>query len=40
MNEKKSYQSWTISEEFWEAIKGDIPKTERDSKKKYVHEPG
>ena len=40
MSEKKSYQSWTISEEFWEAIKGDIPKTERDPKKKYVHAPG
>ena len=40
MSEKKNYQSWTISEEFWEAIKGDIPKTERDPKKKCVHAPG
>ena len=40
MSEKKSYQSWTISEGFWEAIKGDIPQTERDPKKKYVHAPG
>ena len=40
MSEKKSYQPWTISEEFWEAIKGDIPQTERDPKKKYVHAPG
>ena len=40
MSEKKSYLSWTISDEFWEAIKGDIPKTERDPKKKYVHAPG
>ena len=40
MSEKKSYQSWTISDEFWEAIKGDIPQTERDPKQKYVHAPG
>ncbi len=40
MAEKKSYQSWTISDEFWEAIKEDIPKRERDPKKKYVHAPG
>ena len=29
MSEKKSYQSWTISDEFWERIQEDIPKTER-----------
>lgn len=26
MSEKKSYQAWTISDEFWEAIKDEIPK--------------
>jgi len=40
MNEKKSYQSWTISDELWEAIKGKIPKKEWDPDKKYVHAPG
>lgn len=30
MSEKKSYQAWTISEEFWKAIKEEIPKKERD----------
>jgi len=34
MEEEKSYQSWTISDEVWEAIKDDIPKRERDPKKK------
>ena len=40
MEGKKSYQSWTISDEFWEAIKDEIPKRERDPNKKYVHAPG
>ncbi len=40
MEEKKSYQSWTISDEFWEAIKDEIPKKERDPGKQYVHAPG
>ena len=40
MEKKKGYQSWRISEEFWEAIKEEIPKKERDPKKKYVHAPG
>lgn len=40
MSEKKSYQSWTISDEFWERIQEDIPKAERDPKKNYVHAPG
>jgi len=35
MSEKKSYQSWTISDEFWERIKEDITKTERKQKKDY-----
>lgn len=33
MNEKKSYQSWTISDEFWEAVKDRIPVKKRDPKK-------
>lgn len=33
--EKKSYQSWTISDEFWEAIKGLIPDRKRDPNKTY-----
>lgn len=40
MDGKKSYQSWTISDEFWERIKGAIPKKGRDPNKKYVHAPG
>lgn len=40
MSEKKSYQSWTISDEFWERVKEDIPKTERDPKKDYVYALG
>ncbi len=35
MNEKERYQAWTISDEFWEAIKGEIPKKERDPAKEY-----
>lgn len=27
--EQKSYRSWTISDEFWEAVKDDIPKMHR-----------
>ncbi len=40
MEEKKSYQSWTISDELWEVIKDEIPKKERDPEKHYVHAPG
>ena len=40
MGGKKSYKSWTISDEFWEIIKGEIPKKERDPKKTYLHAPG
>ncbi len=40
MNRKKSYQSWTILDEFWEVIKEEIPKKERNPKKKYVHAHG
>lgn len=38
--EKKSYQSWTISDTFWEAIKGFIPNRERDANKTYKCAPG
>jgi len=31
MSEKKSYESWRMSDEFWEAVKDDIPLYERDS---------
>lgn len=40
MEEKKSYQSWTISDEFWEEIKDKIPVKKRDPQKKYKHAPG
>ncbi len=40
MEKKKGIQSWTISDEFWEVIKDDVPKRERDPNKKYVHAPG
>lgn len=40
MEKKKSYQSWTISDEFWEAIKDKIPVKKRDPQKKYKHAPG
>ena len=40
MSEKKSYQAWTISDEFWEAVKEEIPKKERDPAKKYKNAPG
>ena len=36
---KKSYQSWAISDESLEAIKEEVPKMERDPKKRYVHAP-
>ncbi len=37
---KKSYKSWTISDEFWEAIKDEIPVYERDPNKEYKRKPG
>ena len=40
MSDKKSYQAWTISDEYWEAIKDEIPKKERDPGKKYKNAPG
>lgn len=40
MGEPRSYQSWTISDEFWDAVKDLIPKKERDSNKEYRRKPG
>lgn len=40
MGEKKSYQSWTISDEFWEKIKDMIPKRGRDENRTYQRKPG
>ena len=31
MKEKKSYESWRISDKFWEVVKNDIPRYERDT---------
>lgn len=40
MAEIKSYKSWTISDELWEAIKDEIPKQERDPNRIYKNKPG
>jgi len=40
MEEQKGYKSWTISDEFWEAVKEYIPKRERDPQKVYKCAPG
>ena len=40
MAEKKGYQSWTVSDELWEAVKDAIPKKERDPQKTYKNKPG
>ncbi len=40
MSEKKSYQTWTISDKFWQVIKEEIPKKERDPAKEYKNAPG
>ena len=37
---KQAYQSWKVSDEFWEAIKPYIPKNERTSSKSYKRKPG
>jgi transposase len=37
---QSSYQSWTISDEFWEAIKDELPKHERDPEKEYKRKAG
>ena len=38
--EKKSYQSWTISDEFWEAVKDEIPERQREEGRTYKRKPG
>jgi len=40
MAEKKSYESWLMSDEFWEAVKDEIPLYERDSQREYKRKPG
>ena len=42
MEKEKSYKSWTISDEFWEEVKDEIPKrkTVRDPDKTYQRKPG
>lgn len=40
MEKLKSYKSWTISDEFWEAIKNELPTHERDPNKDYKRKPG
>jgi transposase len=40
MKNQGSYQSWTISDEFWEAIKGYIPVYKRDPEKTYKRRVG
>ena len=40
MAEKKGYQSWTVSDELWEAVKEAIPKKKRDAQKTYKNKPG
>ena len=40
MGEKRSYRSWTISDELWDRIKDQIPKKERDPAKTYRNNPG
>lgn len=37
---KQAYQSWTISDEFWEEIEPYIPKHQRNSNKEYKRNPG
>ena len=40
MDEKKSYKSWEISDEFWEAVKDEIPEYRRDENREYQRKPG
>jgi len=39
LNEKKSYKSWTISDELWEILKEDIPERQRRDDKEYKRRP-
>jgi len=40
MSDKKSYKSWTISDELWEILKDDIPERHRHDDKEYKRRPG
>ncbi len=40
MREKKSYRSWTISDELWEGVKDEIPEHQRSADKEYRRKPG
>ena len=40
MTDKKGNKSWTVSDEFWEAVKDAVPKKERGPKKTYKNKPG
>lgn len=40
MSEKKSYRSWTISDELWEEVKDEIPERQRITGKEYKRKPG
>ena len=41
MEAKKGYQSWTLSDEFWDKVKEHIPENPgRDPSKQYQHKPG
>lgn len=37
---KQAYKSWTVSDEFWEAVRGYIPEHKRDAERKYQRKPG
>ena len=40
IEKKKYYRSWTLSDELWERVKGEIPKRKRDTNKEYKNKPG
>lgn len=37
---KQAYQSWTVSDEYWEVTEPYIPKHQRDPNKEYKRNPG
>jgi transposase len=40
MEKQKSYKSWTISDEFGEVMKDELPQNKRDPNKEYQRKPG
>jgi transposase len=40
MKRKKSYKSWVMSDEFWEAVRDEIPEHTRDPEREYKRKPG